>query len=421
MKSHIFSLCLLIAPVYAIIETTSANGTCRTVSAPGQQQICFWTDLYRPPLAVNTYSDLCGASPNLNVSDTGLSSICNANESFTTNSSTYKEVVTNEPCTTEARGQYWQYYDYTWQCCLCPPGWVTVNAPPLYCGADEPCVRCSGPDEELVFVPVGPNNMRLIQCITTTASSTRTSTSTTSSTKSPPTTCGESSKRDLLTGRAISGGACTSCLDLTILSEPFLAGSQMVINVDFVNDVNAIVQCAKKNGFTQLIDVSSSRCFKSKGSFAGSLPSPHLIGMAMDVNLRINAKTVCNRQCFLEAYCVHNLNFNLCKPVLSTFTRRKPNAVDTMVYNFITCVGDAGLVVGAKIRIAMKKKNKSDPTIYEGDWDHFQGIPTGPYDISLYNTYHPQLVQFCKGECANAPKKNPSTEACPVAPDPTCS
>jgi hypothetical protein len=223
-----------------------------------------------------------------------------------------------------------------------------------------------------------------------------------------------------LTGRATSSEACTSCLDLTTLSDPFLTGSQTVINIDFVDDVNAMIQCAKTNGFKGLVDVSSSRCYKSKGSFAGTLPSPHLIGMAMDVNLCTNNYGNCNRQCFLAAYCVHNLNYKLCQPVLSTFTRREPNAIDTMVYNFITCVGDAGLVIGATIPIPMKKKNKSDPTVYEGDWDHFQGIPTGGYDISLYNTYHPQLVQFCKGECANVPKKSPSTEACPVAPSPTC-
>jgi hypothetical protein len=137
----------------------------------------------------------------------------------------------------------------------------------------------------------------------------------------------------------------------------------------------------------------------------------------MDVNLHGGPHGNCDRQCFLEAYCVNNLDYYLCKDVLDTFKRRTPTPKDKAVYDFINCVGEIeGMVVGATIGVPIRNK----PGKKQGDWDHFQGVPTGRYDLSLYTTYHQQLVDFCQGKCANAPLNGPSTEACPQPPKATC-
>jgi hypothetical protein len=193
---------------------------------------------------------------------------------------TYQSVRSNVKCA-DPVGQYWQYFNYTWSCCLCPPGWVTVNIPPLYCDAFKSCVRCSGADEELQFVPVpGGGAQRVATCITTTMSSTSTSTptSTTSSTLPPATSeaCGSNGKRNALTGRV---EACIVCPDLTTLKDPQIAGSQTVINTGFVEKVKSMKVCALAGGWKQLYDASSSRCYLSKGSYAGTLPSAHMVSL----------------------------------------------------------------------------------------------------------------------------------------------
>ncbi|KUJ14618.1 uncharacterized protein LY89DRAFT_117408 [Mollisia scopiformis] len=423
MKFIVLSFIFLLAVVSAELETADANGTCRTISARGQQEYCLWTNTYNPPASVNLYGDICGAAPWYNVSDTGMAPICNPNESFTLDPNgalTWQLELTDVKCA-DPVGQYWQYFNYTWSCCLCPPGWVTVNGPPLYCDAFKSCVRCSGADEELEFIPSpSGGNERVATCITTTMPSTISS-STTSSTTPPATSaaCGSSNKRDFLTGRA---AACTACLDLTTLTDPALAGHQTIINTEFLPKVKDMISCATRNGWDQLLDASSSRCYLSRGSYAGTHPSAHMIGQAMDVNLSGGIHKACDRQCFLEAYCVHNLSFGLCKNVLDTFTRRNPTDKDTAVYNFINCVGQIpDMVIGAKIPVPIKKK----PGKTQGDWDHFQGIPAKPYAIGVYDTYHEQLVQFCQGGCLNAPVnlekgEGPSDEACPQPPKATC-
>ncbi|KAF3290929.1 hypothetical protein TWF970_000187 [Orbilia oligospora] len=169
-----------IALVSAVLETTHANGTCRTLSAYGQEQTCLYTNTFRPAEKAILFGALCGLAPYFNNSDTGLSSICHANEAHV-----YVPIVGNkfassgEKCDS-APGQYWQYYNYTWGCCLCPPGWISGNTNPLYCGLYEGCMRCSEKDEQLVVKRL--DTFTTIECITTSTTSTTTTTTTTSTT-----------------------------------------------------------------------------------------------------------------------------------------------------------------------------------------------------------------------------------------------
>ena len=243
------------------------------------------------------------------------------------------------------------------------------------------------------------------------------------------------------------------CPGITVVNDAKLIGSQVVVNDNFVANIDRMVECAKPDNL-KLFAVSSSRCSVPVGvqQVALGITSDHLIGMAIDIQPQLpNTNHLVSKDQMAAAWCAFNMDTEPCKTKYSNNIPqeaeeycnknkdKKPckdykgyptpdskDNVNMIVHRFMVCVAkDSNIELGATFKginfnckTTKNKKKVCTPRTdikntnqfsWMQDANHFE---RGSTSVEAYTAYQKLLNQFCSYQCSNAIPHNIAYNTC---------